>query len=40
MKRRPELRFELRHLRSFVTAAEQGSFRKAADGLQVQESAA
>ena len=39
MKRRPELRFELRHLRSFVAAAEQGSFRKAADRLQVQESA-
>ncbi|MFG1193389.1 MULTISPECIES: LysR family transcriptional regulator [Xanthobacter] len=39
MKQLPELRFELRHLRSFIAAAEHGSFRKAADGLQVQESA-
>jgi len=38
-KGQPELQFELRHLRSFVAAAEQGSFRKAADGLHVQESA-
>ncbi|MFG1392305.1 LysR family transcriptional regulator [Xanthobacter agilis] len=39
MKRRADIRFELRHLRYFGAAAEQGSFRKAADGLQVQESA-
>lgn len=39
VKQLPELRFELRHLRSFIAAAEHGSFRKAADGLQVQESA-
>lgn len=38
MKRHPELRFELRHLRYFVAAAEQGSFRKAADTLQIRES--
>lgn len=39
VKQQPELRFELRHLWSFVAAAELGSFRKAADGLQVRESA-
>lgn len=39
VKHQPELRFELRHLRSFLAAADFGSFRKAADGLQVQESA-
>lgn len=34
-----ELHFELRHLRYFVAAGDYGSFRKAADGLGVQESA-
>lgn len=39
MKQQLELGFELRHLRYFIAAAEFGSFRKAADGLQVQQSA-
>ncbi|WP_118137611.1 LysR family transcriptional regulator [Oceanicella sp. SM1341] len=36
---RCDLRIELRHLRYFVAAAEQGSFRKAAKALGMQESA-
>ncbi|WP_410369414.1 helix-turn-helix domain-containing protein [Chelatococcus asaccharovorans] len=39
MTRRANIRFELRHLRYFVAAAECGSFRKAADALGVQEAA-
>lgn len=39
MTQQPELRFELRQLRSFVAAADLGSLRKAANSLSVQESA-
>ncbi|WP_231711440.1 LysR family transcriptional regulator [Xanthobacter dioxanivorans] len=39
MKPKSKLQSEIRHLRTFVAAAEFGSFRKAANGLHVQESA-
>lgn len=39
MTRRADIRFEFRHLRYFVAAAECGSFRKAANALRVRESA-